>query len=1536
MNKRRGLAYRGSSRPTRHQSVPQLERVEDRILMAIFDVTTIADNLRATAGDGTLRGEILASNATTTANEIDFQISGTQPITLVAPLPIITTTVFINGSTATSAPKVQVSGAGPNNFIAPGPAFTVNAKGSELRDLVINNFEGDGIDLNGGTSTVDGCYIGLDPTGTMAEPISNDGILVASAGNTIGGNAGSGNVIAATGGNAIEINGTNAGGNLVTSNFIGTNATGTKAVFSTVPGDGIAVSTPNNTIGGPLNGFQGTFSLGQGNLISGNEQGLLFFTGGNGNVAEGNFIGTDVTGKVALPNVDTGVLVSGGSNNTIGGINNSEGFASPGNVISGNGNDGVQLTGTSTTKNMILGNLIGVGSDGTTAVGNGKWGVQINASSNNQVGNSDVGGNVPGFGNTIENNDTLGGGGGVTIVQASGDAILSNSIFENGNGPGIALNGGNNGVKAPVITSVQSGAGETRITGTYSGSPKTTYSIQFFSSTKPNASGIGDGQNYLLADLPILTNSQGIATFSTQFSPQVPVGQFLTATATQGVLVTNNTSNFSTAVSVQQAIVSDLSVTTSVPMNGTLPAPPLLDQPYTYTLTIKNNGPNDSADVMLTDTLPTNAKVVSVSGGTVTGGVLTEDLGALAANGVDTVTIVVKPTVLGNFVNTATVTGPELDPDLTNNTSTTTSTVAPDADLEVTLTPSVNVAPVGSPITYTLSIGNNGPSTATQTVVTVQFPADFVNIVVLPDQGAFTISNSNLVTINTGIVPASSASNITFTVTPTAVETAIVTATALSPVIDPNPKNNSTSASVSVGNAADLAVSLAASPNPVLVGQELIYTAIVSNNGPSAASQPVLVDTLPAGLTYDPSKSSAGPNGTISFSGGVVTASLNALLPGDTDTITIAVFPTASALISNTVTVGDPTLVNPVEIDPNLANNVATATVPVSPADLSVDVINPNGPLFIGSNAVYQIQVTNSGPATATNVILNDMFSAGGNIVAVSAGMFSGGNYAANLGTFASGQMETIYIIVDPTRSGTLTNSASVNTTDEFDPDTSNNTSSSSNLVSPADISVSMIGTPTPIIYGKTALYVVTVTNNGPAAATNVLFGDMLPANAILDGLVASQGVVAPDASFADVFGNLGTLAPGASATVSINVLPLATGTSTNTAFASSDEFDTNPSNNSAAFAVPVINLPGTIQFDTTMSAVTENSGSITLLVDRINGTLGTVSANYFTANFTAVAGVNYGASSGTVTFAPNQSFATITIPILHDGAVTPNLGFFVGLNNPTGGASIGQQAVSGVIVVNTDRDLVPPVVTSLIAIPNGNQIDGFAIAFSKAMDPTEASNVSNYSILLTGSGAVNVGTPVPLAAAVYNASNNTVILVPTAPLPSNRFFEVVANGSVGNSLHDTSGNALFGSSGPATNYVAFYGQGTKLVYDDAQNNVVTLNLTGGGLMGIYRSANGDASQINLFGIVPHSTKLSGSVKKLNKNGSGHTFIGEINGFGQFGNVNSTLTTPQFFVGSAPVSASSVNVPLTVSTEPVKTTHVTPKKSTPKPPKHKH
>src|SRR5262249_23316258 len=140
------------------------------------------------------------------------------------------------------------------------------------------------------------------------------------------------------------------GGNVVQGNLIGTNAAGTAALGNTSSGVEILTGTTGNTIGGSATRAR--------NGISGNQGvGLeILNLGRSDNVVAGNFIGTDVTGTVALANRSAGVLVGAqAKNNTIGGNTNAAR-----NVISGNQSTGVQITDSGTSGNTVAGNFIGI------------------------------------------------------------------------------------------------------------------------------------------------------------------------------------------------------------------------------------------------------------------------------------------------------------------------------------------------------------------------------------------------------------------------------------------------------------------------------------------------------------------------------------------------------------------------------------------------------------------------------------------------------------------------------------------------------------------------------------------------------------------------------------------------------------------------------------------------------------------------------------------------------------------------------------------------------------------------------------------------------------------------------------------------------------------------------------------------------------------------------------------------------------------------------------------------------------------------
>jgi len=444
---------------------PLVESLEGRQLLATFLVTSAGDS-----GAGSLRQAIVASNASSSAvaNTIDFNIGGggTQTIALQSALPAITHPVTIGGTTQPgtgTAPRIVLNGtnAGP---CASGLSLQVS--GSTVKGLAIDAFTMYGVVLNGtsgdtvaddyigvtaagnvasgnGLSGVDvtngaqanlitgnvisgnqcrgvdinsssdrnvvaGNLIGTDATGTHALGNTFSGVYVGSGsdGNVIGGTTpGSGNTLSGNGARGVRLD-TGADNNVVEGNFIGTNSSGTAALGNDCSGVYISNGADDNVVGGTTAAAR--------NIISGNQlNGIRIDGDSNGNVVEGNFIGTDVSGTHLLGNAENGVFIENGSaGNIIGGT-----MAGAGNVISGNGLTGVKLYDAG-QGNLIEGDTINSNGFSQTVAGQGD-GVFIDDSPYTTVLNC-----------TIEYNRDWG-----ILLNQSGHCTLTNNTLK-GNGLG--------------------------------------------------------------------------------------------------------------------------------------------------------------------------------------------------------------------------------------------------------------------------------------------------------------------------------------------------------------------------------------------------------------------------------------------------------------------------------------------------------------------------------------------------------------------------------------------------------------------------------------------------------------------------------------------------------------------------------------------------------------------------------------------------------------------------------------------------------------------------------------------------------------------------------------------------------------------------------------------------------------------------------------------------------------------------------------------------------------------------------------------
>ncbi len=380
-----------------------------------------------------------------------------------------------------SAAGVSIQG-GNNN--------TIGGASAAARNVIATN-AGNGVEIYGASASgnqIEGNWIGF--TGTAAA-VGNtgDGVFISNAvNNTIGGiTAGSGNVISGNS-NGLEIlnntnNPGNASGNVLLGNFIGTDAAGTATTITTKTSSGtmtaslgnqtngvLDIGAPQIMIGMPLAGGPGPINLG-GNSISGNAANGIDIAGQTAKQVsiQANFIGTDVTGTIALGNAADGIFFAatipsgssagptnaGPTNNTVGGS-----IPGTGNLISGNLGNGIEISGNGTTQDTIQGNSIGTNLAGAAALSNLGSGVLLEGVSGNLIGGTtgtNPDGNLSGAGNVISGN--VANGIGITSLTAGSTTATPDSNVIEGNYIGTDVTGQKPLGNGQVGTSNVTGAG---------------------------------------------------------------------------------------------------------------------------------------------------------------------------------------------------------------------------------------------------------------------------------------------------------------------------------------------------------------------------------------------------------------------------------------------------------------------------------------------------------------------------------------------------------------------------------------------------------------------------------------------------------------------------------------------------------------------------------------------------------------------------------------------------------------------------------------------------------------------------------------------------------------------------------------------------------------------------------------------------------------------------------------------------------------------------------------------------------------------
>ena len=647
-----------------------------------------------------------------------------------------------------------------------------------------------------------------------------------------------------------------------------------------------------------------------------------------------------------------------------------------------------------------------------------------------------------------------------------------------------------------------------------------------------------------------------------------------TVTKTQ-VEIDPNPANDRASVTLNGTGTADVAVAKAI--SDEMPA---VGEPVTFLVTVTNLGPETAASVVVSDTLPTNLTFISAappSLGTFDPATNQWTIPSLLPSQSAVLSITAMPNQPGMFTNTATRTSSATpDPNPTNDSGSATGAAGLVADLSITKTDNLDTALAGQNITYVIVVANAGPSPVSGARVVDTFPTILTGVTwtcvavpgsrcvaAQPDQGSNgqTTSGQGAIDLAVDFLPAGG--SMTFTATgllsPSATQITNVlsnTGTVDPPagVMDPNLANNTATDTTDITQQANLVIEKTG-PATATSGDQLVYTLTVRNAGPSTATNVVVDDPTPAGLSFVSTLGAC----TQGFP-----CQLGTLLPGDVR-VTTATYDILPGDGSPRTVVDTATVSSPVP-DPNPENNTSSVTTTISASAHLKVVKSAPATTAVGGTLVYTILVTNSGPDAAASVLLTDPVPAGVTLLSATTSQGTctpGAVVTCMLGTVAAGGAGvtvTITVAVPTTAPDTIVNTATGSSTTP-NPNPGNTTSTATVTVRrDADLFLKKTAAPDMIAVGETITWTIVATNMGPAPATGVTLTDPIPSAVKSPAVSATQGSCTLAGGV--VTCALGDLAVNAMATVTITATRESQQAFSNTATVTAMQPDNDPGNN--------------------------------------------------------------------------------------------------------------------------------------------------------------------------------------------------------------------------------------------------------------------------------------------------------------------------------------------------------------------------------------
>jgi len=551
----------------------------------------------------------------------------------------------------------------------------------------------------------------------------------------------------------------------------------------------------------------------------------------------------------------------------------------------------------------------------------------------------------------------------------------------------------------------------------------------------------------------------------------------------------SNISNNNDSETVKVTPLVDLAITKVVDN-----ANPLFDSIITYTITVVNNGPDASTDVVVKDIWPANGLKFITSTGTYNPATGIWNVGELGSNEIATLTITAKTTAVGKFENKVSVNGTGYDSNLSNNNASVNITVPDCVILNITKVATGGIVSeepnkeviAGEKITYTVIVSNYGPSVATNVYLTDLFNADeLLNMEYN--------SNGNWVKYNNGIalgdIDVNEAVMILFRATVNHSTRGLINNTVkITTDIKDARGNFEANETVKAIDNSTLVINKTSNVDAINPGDLFNYTIVITAEGSSDSLGVILTDKLDQSLLD-------AQNAVFYVNGNYVgkwngSYNIGTLKTGNSVTVTIEV----KALNSANKDIFNKAIVENEEGFINESNK----TVHVNTVDLAINKTSDKVTYKYLDNVIYTIVVTNHGSDDSFNVTVRDMLpntlrfiSASGNYDPVTGIWF--------IGHLAKGQSATLTITAQAIFPGIITNDANV-TGSGYDVNLTNNHDNITITVPDCVILnvnkvaiggvINITGGIKNVVAGEEVIYQVLVSNHGPSTAANVVLTD--------------------------------------------------------------------------------------------------------------------------------------------------------------------------------------------------------------------------------------------------------------------------------------------------------------------------------------------------------------------------------------------------------------------------------------------------------------